>query len=83
MSISDWSIRESSFVGETLGGDLVGLGYSQDRGCRRGQGWVAVGVSVGNSARARDGAMSGLVQVTTAVRVRVRAGDRNGSVCAS
>ena len=30
-SISDFSFRESSFVGETLGGDLVGLGYGKGR----------------------------------------------------
>ena len=31
-SISDWSIKEFSFIGETLGGDLVGLGYGEGRG---------------------------------------------------
>ena len=38
-SISDWSIKEFSFVGEMLGGDLVGLGYGEGRGaeaCRLG-----------------------------------------------
>ena len=38
-SISDFSFRESSFVGETLGVDLVGLGYGEGRGaeaCRLG-----------------------------------------------
>ena len=38
-SISDSSIKESSFVGETLGGDMVGLVYGQGRGCRKVQGW--------------------------------------------
>ncbi len=46
-SISDWSVKEFSFVGETLGGDLVGLGYGEGRGCRSGQAGVAVAVSVG------------------------------------
>ena len=30
-SISDFSFRASSFVGETLCGDLVGLGYGEGR----------------------------------------------------
>ena len=41
-SISDCSIKESSFVGETLGGDLVGLGYGEGRGAEAG--WAAVAV---------------------------------------
>ena len=60
-SKSDLSIRESSFVGETLGGDLVGLGYGQDRGEEKGR--AGVGVGVGNRARARVGAMPRLVQM--------------------
>ena len=36
-SISDWSIKEFSFVGETLGGDLVGLGYGEGRGAEAGR----------------------------------------------
>ena len=36
-SISDFSFRESSFVGETLGGDLVGLGYGEGRGEESGR----------------------------------------------
>ena len=41
-SISDFAIRESSFVGETLGGDLVGLGYGQGRGAEEGRAGVGV-----------------------------------------
>ena len=43
-SISLWSIREFSFVGETLGGDLVGLGYGEGRGTEEGWAGLAVGV---------------------------------------
>ena len=45
-STSDFSFRESSFVGETLGGDLVGLGYGEGRGTEEGWAGVAVAVSV-------------------------------------
>ena len=41
-SISDFSFRESSFVGETLGGDLVGLGYGEGRGTE--EGWAKAAV---------------------------------------
>ena len=58
-SKSDWSSRESSFVGETLGGDLVGLGYGQGRGEEEGR--EGVGVGVGKRARARVDAMYGAV----------------------
>ena len=60
-SKSDWSSRESSFVGETLGGDLIGLGYGQGRGAEEGMAGVGVEVEVGvgNRARARVGAMPG------------------------
>ena len=62
-SKSDLSSRESSFVGETLGGDLVGFGSGQGRGAEEGRAGVGVGVGVGiNRARARVGAMSGFVQ---------------------
>ena len=58
-SISNWSSRESSFVGETLGGDLVGLGYGEGRGAE--EGWagvaVAVAVGVGNRDKTRVDAM--------------------------
>ena len=47
-SISDWSIRELSFVGETFGGDLVRLGYGEGRGAEEGWAGVAVAVGVGN-----------------------------------
>ena len=60
-SKSDWSSRESSFVGETLGGDLVGFGYSQGRGAEEGREGVEVGVGVGKRARARVDAMYGAV----------------------
>ena len=45
-SKSDFSFRESSFVGETLGGDLVGLGYGEGRGADEGWAGVAVAVAV-------------------------------------
>ena len=61
-SISFWSIKESSFVGETLGGDLVGLGYGQGRGAEEDRAGVGVGIGVGKMARARVNAMSGVVQ---------------------
>ena len=59
-SKSDLSSREVSFVGETLGGDLVGLGYGQGKGAEEGKAGIRVGV--GNRARARVGAMPGLLQ---------------------
>ena len=52
-SKSDFSSRESSFVGETLGGDLVGLGYGEGRGAE--EGWAGVRVAVGVENRARLG----------------------------
>ena len=52
-SKSDWSSRESSFVGETLGGYLVGLGYGQGRGAEEGREGVWVGVGVGERASAK------------------------------
>ena len=63
-SISDWSIKGFSFVGETLGGDLVGLGYGEGRDAEEGWG-AAVAVGVGNRDKTRVdamiGAMSGVV----------------------
>ena len=59
-SESDWSSRESSFVGETLGGDLVGLGYGQGRGAEEER--EGVGVGVGERARAWVDAMYGAVK---------------------
>ena len=64
-SISCWSIREFSFVGETLGGDLVELRYSgEGRGAE--EGWAGVAASVGNRDKKRVDAMidamSGVVQ---------------------
>ena len=41
-SISESSITESSFVGKTLGNDLVGLGYGQGRGAEKGRAGVRV-----------------------------------------
>ena len=39
-SKSDRSSRETGFVGETLGGDLEGLGYGQGSGQKRARlGW--------------------------------------------
>ena len=65
-SISDLSSRESSFVSETLGVDLVGLGYGEGRGAEEGCAGVAVAVSVGNRDTTRADAMiesmSGVVQ---------------------
>ena len=60
-SKSDLSSREVSFVGETLGGDLVGLGYGQGKGAEEGRAGIRVGA--GNRARARVGAMPRLVQM--------------------
>ena len=54
-SKSDFASRESSFVGETLGGDLVGLGYGQGRSAEEGR--AGAGVGVGERARARVDAM--------------------------
>ena len=56
-SKSDFSRRESSFVGETLGGDLVGLGYGEGRGAEEGRAGVAVAVGVGNRDKTRVDAM--------------------------
>ena len=41
-------------------GELVGFGYGKGRGAEEGR--AGVGVSVGNRAMARVGAMSGVVQ---------------------
>ena len=65
-SISEFSFRENSFVGETLGGDLVGLGYGMGRGAEAGRAGVTVAVGVGNRDNTRVDAMiesmSGVVQ---------------------
>ena len=65
-SKSDFSSRESSFVGETLGGNLMGLGYGEGRGAEEGWAGVAVAVGVGNRDKTRVDAMieamSGVVQ---------------------
>ena len=70
-SISDWSIKEFSlvgefsfvgetlgefsFVGETLGVDLVGLRYGKGKGTEEGRAGAAVGV--GNRDKTRVDAM--------------------------
>ena len=53
-SISDWSIIEFSFVGETLGGDLVGLGYGEGRGAEEG---LRLRLRLGNRDKTRVDAM--------------------------
>ena len=62
LPISDSSIKESSFVGKTLGDDLVGLGYGQGMDAEEGWAGVRVSVGVGKWARAGVNAMSEVVQ---------------------
>ena len=45
-SKSDWSSRESSLFGETLGGDLGRLGYGEIRVAEEGRAGIAVAVGV-------------------------------------